>query len=145
LEYRIWNTEFGIRNLEVGIRNMENKKKIQSFTDLDVWREAHVLVILIYKITKNFPKEELFALVSQMRRAAVSITSNIAEGFSRHSYKEKAQFYSMALGSLTELHSQLLVARDIEYLFKEDFEKIYSQLVSVNKLLNAFIRRTREF
>ena len=71
---------------------MENKK-IQSFTDLDAWREGHALVLAIYRITRDFPREEQFGLVSQLRRAAVSITSNIAEGFSRLSYKEKRQFY----------------------------------------------------
>lgn len=77
-------------------------RKIKSFTDLNVWKEGHKLVLQVYKLTKEFPKEELFGLTNQIRRAAVSITSNIAEGFSRHSYKEKLQFYSTALGSLTE-------------------------------------------
>ena len=122
---------------------MENRKKIQSFTDLDVWREAHALVIIIYKLTKNFPREELFGLVSQMRRAAVSITSNIAEGFSRYSYKEKAQFYSMALGSLTELHSQLLIAKDIDYLDFEYFKQLLEKIILVHKRLHAFIKRTK--
>ncbi len=124
---------------------MEYKKKIQSFTDLEVWQEAHKLVLLVYKTTKNFPKEELFGLVSQLRRAAVSITSNIAEGFSRYSYKEKAQFYSMALGSLTELQNQLVIGRDVGYLNKEVFIQLSEQSVVVHKLLNAFIKRTREF
>lgn len=78
---------------------MENEKeKIKSFTQLIVWQESHQLVLLIYEITKLFPKDELFGLISQMRRSAVSITSNIAEGFSRQSFKEKVQFYSIALG-----------------------------------------------
>lgn len=124
---------------------MENKKKIQSFTDLEVWKEAHKLVLLIYVVTKDFPKEELFGLVSQMRRAAVSITSNIAEGFSRFSYKEKTQFYSMSHGSLTELQNQMLIAKDVEYLGLEDFCKLSDQSIIVHKLLNAFIRKTKEF
>lgn len=81
----------------------EPKKKIQSFTDLNAWKEGHLLVILVYKITKSFPKDELFGIVNQMRRCAVSITSNIAEGFSRQTFKEKVQFYCISLGSLTEL------------------------------------------
>lgn len=93
--------------------------KIQSFTDLTAWQRGHELVIAIYKITKVFPREELYSLVDQMRRCTVSITSNIAEGFSRKSYKEKIQFYSMALGSTTELQNQLLVARDVGYIKKE--------------------------
>jgi len=87
--------------------------KIKSFMDLDAWKEGHRLVLEIYQITKKFPREELFGLTNQLRRAAVSFTSNIAEGFSRNSYKEKLQFYSMALGSLTEIQNQLLISRDI--------------------------------
>ena len=82
-----------------------DKPKIKSFTDLIVWRKGHQLVIAIYKITNNFPKKETFALTSQMQRCVVSITSNIAEGFSRQGIKEKIQFYYMALGSVTELQN----------------------------------------
>ena len=82
---------------------MEEKIKIKSFTDLKVWQEGHALVILFYKIAKKFPKDELYSLTNQMKRAAVSVTSNIAEGFGRQSYKEKVQFYYLAQGSLIEL------------------------------------------
>jgi four helix bundle protein len=136
--------EFRSRNLEFGII-METKKKIQSFTDLEVWREAHILVLLIYKITKSFPKEELFGLTSQLRRSVVSVTSNIAEGFSRFSYKEKVQFYTTALGSLTEIENQLLIARDVRYLDKNNFEKLFQQAITVQKLLNAFIKKSKSF
>jgi len=78
-------------------------KKIQSFTQLNVWKETHKLVLLIYKTTDNFPKKETYSLTDQMRRCAISITSNIAEGFSRQSKKEKLQFYYVSKGSLTEL------------------------------------------
>jgi len=88
-------------NQESGIKN----NKIVSFSGLESWKKAHKLVIMIYQITKQFPREEVFGLISQMRRCAVSITSNIAEGFSRQSYKEKVQFYSMALGSVTEIQN----------------------------------------
>ncbi len=119
-----------------------NKSKILAFTDLIVWQESHKLVLFIYKITKKFPREELFGLTSQMRRAAVSITSNIAEGFTRRGKKEKLQFYTFAKGSLVELESQLLVARDISYFDNRDFENIHIQIVSVHRLLNAFIYKT---
>jgi four helix bundle protein len=89
---------------EAGI--MKNGK-IRSFTDLDAWKKGHELVLMVYKITKSFPNEEVFGLTIQMRRSAVSSTSNIAEGFSRHTHKEKIQFYSIALGSVTELQNQL--------------------------------------
>jgi len=124
---------------------MEFKQKIKSFKDLDVWKESHKLVLMIYKITKSFPKDELFGLVSQIRRSAVSITSNIAEGFSRSSYKEKAQFYSISLGSLTELENQLLVAKDIGYIAGNNFNSISDQMISVHRLLNAFIKKTKTF
>jgi len=119
--------------------------KIQSFTDLKVWQEAHKLVLLVYKLTKNFPREEIFGLVSQTRRAAVSITSNIAEGFSRQSYKEKLQFYYIALGSLTELQNQLLLAKDLNYLKQKEFDEFTEQTTSVHKLLNSFVSKTRTF
>jgi four helix bundle protein len=93
-----------------------------------VWKEGHKLVVMIYKATKRFPKDELFGLTNQIRRAAVSITSNIAEGFSRNTFKDKTNFYAIALGSLTETQNQLLVARDVGYmdnnLFKENNQNL---------------------
>lgn len=117
--------------------------KIQFFTDLDAWKEGHVLVLMIYKVTKKFPKEELFGIISQMRRCAVSITSNVAEGFSRQSYKEKAQFYSMAQGSLTELQNQLIISRDVLYLSSEEFNDLMKQSVRVHKILNGLIKMSK--
>ncbi|MBI2329869.1 four helix bundle protein [Candidatus Daviesbacteria bacterium] len=117
---------------------MENIK-IKSFTDLYAWQEGHKLVLVIYKITKDFPKSESFALVDQMRRCVVSITSNIAEGFSRSGKKEKIQFYFMSLGSVTELQNQLLIARDLVYIKDAEFKTIANQTVTVQKLLNGLI------
>lgn len=119
--------------------------KITSFTKLDAWKEGHLLVLQVYKASKLFPKDEMFGLTGQIRRCAVSITSNIAEGFSRHSWKEKIQFYSMGLGSLTELQNQLLIARDVEYLSQELFRKIAQQSVCVSKLLNGLIKSAKKF
>ena len=118
----------------------EEKTKIRSFTDLYAWQEGHKLVLQIYRITKEFPRDEMFGLISQMRRAAVSITSNIAEGFSRNTSKDKVQFYSMAHGSLTELQNQLIITRDIKYLNKEEFSKIANQTVTVHKLITGLKR-----
>ncbi len=114
--------------------------KIYSFTDLEVWKQSHHLVLAVYKATKQFPKEETYSLIDQMKRSSVSISSNIAEGFSRRGRKEKIQFYSMAKGSLTELQNQLLIARDVGYLSKTDFNSLALQSVSVHKLLNALIK-----
>lgn len=117
--------------------------KIKSFTDLDAWKEGHQLVLMIYKITKLFPKEEIFGLASQLRRCAVSITSNIAEGFSRQSYKEKLQFYSIAQGSVTELQNQLLVSRDVGYIANEQFQEIAVQSIKVHKIVNGLIKSSK--
>ncbi|MDQ1283984.1 MAG: hypothetical protein QG620_332 [Patescibacteria group bacterium] len=116
---------------------VQEKVKIKSFTDLYAWQEGHKLVLMIYKISKNFPREEMFGLVSQMRRAAVSITSNIAEGFSRATVRDKCQFYSMSHGSLTEIQNQLVIARDLGYLSKEEFDKVASQTITVHKLITG--------
>ncbi len=117
--------------------------KIKSFTDLIAWRDGHKLVLEIYKITRDFPKEELFSLVNQIKRAAISITSNIAEGFSRKSYKEKLQFYCIAQGSVTEIQNQLLIARDVGYINNEKFQKVAEQTVNVHKLINGLIKYSK--
>jgi len=122
---------------------MEEKQKIRAFTDLDAWKEAHQLVLMIYQETKNFPKDELFGLTSQMRRAAVSITSNIAEGFSRNSYLEKSHFYSISQGSNTELQNQLILARDVGYINTENFQKIINQSLKVHKITNGLIKKSK--
>lgn len=117
-----------------------DKIKIKSFTDLNVWKGGHKLVLTIYKITLNFPQAEIYGLTNQMRRCVVSITSNIAEGFSRSSRKEKIQFYYIALGSLTELQNQLLISKDLGYIDKAKFTPIAEQTVIVHKLLNGLIK-----
>lgn len=122
-------------NNELGI-----KTKIKSFTDLNAWKEGHKLVLEVYKVAKGFPKEEQFGLTNQIQRAAVSITSNLAEGFSRGSYKDKVVFYHISLGSLTEVQNQLLIAYDLTYLGKTEFNKLAEQTVVVNKLINGLIK-----
>lgn len=122
---------------------MQEKPKIKSFTDLDAWKEGHELVLMVYKTTETFPKEELFCITNQMRRCAISITSNIAEGFSRSSVKEKLQFYSISLGSTTELQSQLMVSKDIKYITNATFLEIADQTVKVHKIINGLIKKLR--
>src|SRR3989344_8747571 len=122
---------------------MNQGSKLKSFTDLNIWKYGHELVLEIYRVTKKFPKEEMFGLTSQLRRAIVSFTSNIAEGFSRNTYKEKAQFYSIALGSLTEVQNQLLVARDIGYLAHNDFTETAVSTVMLNKMTNGLIKASK--
>lgn len=119
-------------------------EKIKSFTDLIAWKESHKLVIMIYKLTKNFPKEEIFGLMNQMRRASVSISSNIAEGFSKNSFIEKNRFYSMARGSTLELQNQLLITRDIGYISNNEFKKVAHQTISAHKLINGLTRNSQD-
>ena len=121
----------------------QESRKLVSFTDLKAWQEVHKLVLMIYEITKVFLKYELFGLTSQMRRAVVSITSNIAEGFSRQHYSEKVQFYSMAQGSNTELQNQLLVVRDVGYVENKKFSMVADQSVFVHKLLSSLLKKSK--
>ncbi|MBI5644510.1 four helix bundle protein [Candidatus Kaiserbacteria bacterium] len=88
--------------------------------DLLAWKKAHALVLALYNLTKQYPREELYGLTSQSRRAAVSISSNIAEGFGRGTRKDKLQFYAIARTSLAELENQLLIALDLKYVSQDD-------------------------
>lgn len=94
--------------------------KTKSFKDLIVWQKSYKLVLEIYKITKDFPKDEIYGLSQQMRRSAVSIPSNISEGYGRQYYKEYRQFLSMAYGSLCELETQYLLSVDLNYIKKNE-------------------------
>lgn len=114
--------------------------QILNFTSLIAWQKAHDLALLIYKITKTFPKEERYSLVDQMRRCSISVSSNIAEGFSRFTSKDKQQFYSIAKGSLTELQNQLLFSKDINYLSLEDFDKAITLTYDVSRLITGIMR-----
>lgn len=119
--------------------------KIQSFTDLNVWKEGHKLVLMIYKTTASFPQKETYSIIDQMRRAAASVTANVAEGFGRQTYKEKLQFYYMSQGSLTELKNFLLIAKDVQYLDKDMFDNLAEQSNITHKLLQGFIQKTKTF
>ncbi len=99
----------------------------------------------IYKITKKFPNDERYGLVSQLRRAAISITSNIAEGFSRKGYNEKIQFYNYTKGSLTEVQNQLFISRDAGYISNQEFTTLFQESVTILKLLNAFMKKCSQY
>lgn len=116
--------------------------KITKFSDLDVWQEAHELVSLVYEVTNNFPKTEVFGLTSQLRRAAVSVTANIAEGFSRYHYKDRLRFYYDARGSLSEVQSELLDAEKVGLITQSVLGKIWPQTERVHLLLGGLIRKT---
>ncbi len=117
------------------------EQKIQRFTDLIAWQNAHQLALEIYQCTKEFPDDERFGLVNQMRRAAVSVSANIAEGFGRGTAKDKTQFYLIAVGSLYEVESQLLIAKDLGYITKTS--NVTELIISVDKLLKGLIRSAR--
>ncbi len=113
---------------------------IKTFSDLNTWKEDYSLVLQIYKIKDKFPPKENFTLTSQMRRAAVSVSSNIAEGFSRRGIKEKVLFYSMSLGSITELQNQILIAKGIGYINDKEALGCSEQLILTHKLVNGLIK-----
>src|SRR5208282_5923157 len=110
---------------------------VKSFTDLEVWKRAHLVVLEVYRLTNPFPRSEQFGVVSQIRRAAYSIPANIAEGFGRRSTKELLQFLAISNGSLEELRYFLLLSRDLRYLSPLDLEKLEKDLKAVALMLEA--------
>lgn len=113
------------------------------FRTLKVWEKAHHLVLHIYRVTNSFPREELYGLTSQIRRAALSIPSNLAEGCGRHSQAELATFSQIAMGSASELEYQLLLAHELNYLTDNDYQSIQAELNEIKRMLNSFIRKVR--
>ena len=113
---------------------------ITSFQDLKVWQKAHALVLDMYALTTKLPTEERYALTSQMRRAAISVAANIAEGFRRASARESLRFYDIANASLEELRYEALVARDLAYFTTAETQMIEPKLEEVSKMLNSWIR-----
>ncbi len=116
---------------------------IQSYKDLVVWQKSISLVEEIYNLTGQFPKEEIFGLMSQMRRAAVSISSNIAEGRTRSYKKEFVQFLLTAYGSGAELETQILISKRLQKTKNLDYKKVDSILVEVMKMLNTLIYKLK--
>jgi four helix bundle protein len=113
-------------------------KPAQSFKDLIVWQKAHQFVLDIYKMTEIFPKTEVYGLTSQLRRAAISIAANIAEGFRKRTDKDKARFYNIAQGSLEECHYYLILSQDLKY---SETEGLISNLMEVSKMLKAYRKK----
>ena len=111
--------------------------RILHFQQLEVWKEAHKLVLMVYQITEGFPGDERFGLVSQMRRAAISVPANVAEGFKRRGIQDKIRFYNMAEGSLEELKYFFILSRDLNYLSSN--EDLMAQSETVGRLLNGLI------
>lgn len=108
-----------------------------SYKNLDLYKEAKILVMMVYKLLKQFPKEEQYALCDQLRRAVISIPSNVAEGSGRTSMKDQAHFIEIAFGSLMEVDCQIDIACDLEYITQEDLSKICIQISRVAAMLSA--------
>lgn len=119
-------------------------RKLQDFTELHAWQVARKLRVEIYQITRNFPKEETYGLVSQLRRAAVSVTANLAEGYGRFSYLENIQFCRHSRASTYELRDHLSTALDAGYIPKEKHLELERSAMDVIRLLNGYIRSTKK-
>jgi len=117
---------------------------MQDFRNIQAWQKAHELALKIYKTTKAFPKDERYGLTSQIRRAALSIPCNIAEGCARSTDADFARFLDIAIGSASEVECQLLLAKDIEYLKKTESDELLEQVMRVKRMLAKFIATLRK-
>lgn len=118
--------------------------KIKKFEDLRIWNESHKLVIEIYKIIRKFPKEEKFILISQLLRVAISVSSNIVEGFYRNTTKEFIQFLYTSRGSTGEVIYFLLLAKDLEYISEDDYLRLRGDYEMLTKSINALINSLKK-
>ncbi len=116
---------------------------MKTYKDLLVWQKAMSFVTKIYETTRSFPKEESYGLTSQIRRCAISIPSNIAEGFGRNSKNEFVRFLQIAMGSLFEIQTQLEISTNLEYLKKIEFKEIYSQSREIERMVSSLIKTIR--
>jgi|APFre7841882630_1041343.scaffolds.fasta_scaffold56029_2 four helix bundle protein len=114
---------------------------IKSFRDLNIWQKGIDLVKDIYKETQNFPRQEIYGLTNQIRRAAISIPSNIAEGHIRQHRAEFRQFLSVALGSLAELETQIVISRELNYISTEKSLNLIDQMGSIGKMIRGLIKK----
>jgi len=117
---------------------------LNSIEKLDVYKRTHLLTLDLYKLTKNFPKSEKYGLINQIRRAAVSINSNLIEGAHRNGVKEYIQFAGIARGSSGELKYQLLLAKDLKYIKKEKYKELKKEINDISKMIAGLIRSLRK-
>ena len=116
--------------------------EIKSYKDLLIWEKGIEIVALTYKIVSSFPKDELYALSSQIKRSSISISSNIAEGYGRQSTQNYIQFIKIARGSLCELKTQLLVAKKLDFIQDEKlFSELINQITEESKMINSFLNK----
>ena len=132
-------------NIEVlKIEEITKQMKKYNYKDLDLYKAAKDLVLSVYALLRKFPKEEQFALSDQLRRAVISIPSNIAEGSGRNSQKDQAHFYNIAYGSLMEVFSQLDIACDLGYISKEEFNQLELLINEEAKMLSGLIAKRKQ-
>ncbi len=112
---------------------------MRDFYDLEVWKKAKGLVVEIYSVTANFPKQENFGLIDQLRRASNSVCANIAEGYGRYYTKEKIKFYYNARGSVSECMNHILIAEELKYLINIDGKRLFLEYETVRKMINGLI------
>jgi four helix bundle protein len=129
--------------VETSVNSENIKQRVSDYHELLAYKKSYQLVIEIYRVTREFPKEELYGLTSQIRRAAVSIPSNIAEGVMRGS-REYLQFLKIALGSVAELETQLSLCKDIGYCSQEEFDTLHPLTMDVLRLLRSYISSMNE-
>jgi four helix bundle protein len=122
---------------------IKSMSEIKSFQDLNIWKEAHFLTLEVYKITKKFPADENYGLISQLRRASASIAANIAEGMGRNTTKELLNFTYTARGSLSEVIYHLILSRDLGYIDKGDFDNLYKRYNGLGMGINSFISKLK--
>jgi len=117
---------------------------LNDFTSLKAWQQSREITKQVYLLTKKLPKEELFALSSQIRRAMISVSSNLAEGYGRRTFKDKTYFYDMAQASLNEVESQLIVSVDLGFITDEDYKNIQPDILITHKLIAGLIKSIKE-
>ena len=117
---------------------------MQDFKKLDVWRRSHELTLMVYRVTTAFPKNERFRLTSQIRRCAVSIPANIAEGCGRGTSADMARFLQISMGSACELEYYAILAQDLEITARDDSDRLIEEVVAIKRMLSALIRRVRK-
>ena len=109
-----------------------------SFEQIIAWQKAHAFTVLVYQMTRHFPKDELFGLTSQFRRAAVSIEANIAEGYKKISKADKLRFLNISEGSLAECRNYIILSRDLDYIDEEQYSQLFYSIEGTSKLLTAY-------
>lgn len=122
------------------MKNRINCIKLKTHKDLTAWQKSYALCLLIFKFVKKFPKSEEYGLSSQIKRSALSVPSNIAEGYNRHQTKEYIRFLYIAYSSLAELETQLMLAKDLNYISLDNYESTTSLLIETQKIMSGLIK-----